>query len=110
MSSETMSQAEYDHHVSAVWKTTGILAVVTIIEVVGALVYPESFPRMALNLFFIVMSLLKAFYIVAIFMHMKYEKPALMLTVILPTTFLIWGIIAFLWEGDYWLYMREFWH
>lgn len=99
----TQSQEEYKHHVSAVWKTTGILAVVTIVEVAGALMYPDSMPRLLLNLFFIIMSLAKAFYIVGVFMHMKYEKHALVLTVIVPTMFLVWGVIAFLWEGSSWL-------
>ena len=103
--SETQSQEEYNHHVSAVWKTTGILAVVTIVEVLGAVMYPHSMPKLPLNLFFIVMSLIKAFYIVGVFMHMKYEKQALVLTVIVPTLFLVWGVIAFLWEGSSWLEM-----
>ena len=114
MSSETMSQEEYNHHVSAVWKTTGILAVVTIVEVGIALIYDFFFHgsmglRMALNIFMILATLLKAFYIIAIFMHLKYEKKALVATIILPTAFLIWAIIAFLWEGDAWLQLREIW-
>ena len=104
-----MSQEEYNHHVSAVWKTTLILAVVTVIEVAGALIYPESLPRLLLNFFFIIMSLLKAWYIVGVFMHMKYERTAMVLTVVLPTMFLVWAIIAFLWEGGAWLHLRQLW-
>jgi len=107
--SETMTQEEYQSHVSSVWRVTGILAVVTIVEVVGALIYPESMPRIILNLFFIIMSLIKAFYIVAVFMHMKYERKAMQLTVLLPTLFLVWAIIAFLWEGEAWLENRSIW-
>ncbi len=107
--SATMTEEEYKHHVSSVWRVTVILAVVTIVEVVGALMYPESMPRMVLNLFFIIMSLIKAFYIVAVFMHMKYEKQALQMTVLLPTLFLVWAIIAFLWEGSAWLNLRSIW-
>ncbi len=105
--SGTQSQEEYKHHVSAVWKTTILLAIITIVEVAGALVYPDSWPGGVLSLFFIVMSLLKAFYIVGVFMHMKYEKHALVLTVTTPCLFLIWAVIAFLWEGTSWLQMVQ---
>ena len=102
-------EEEYKQHVSGVWRVTVILAIVTIVEVAGALIYPESMPRMILNLFFIIMSLIKAFYIVAVFMHMKYERKAMQLTVLLPTLFLVWAIIAFLWEGGAWLENRSIW-
>jgi len=87
----TLTQEEYQHHVSSVWRVTFILGIVTVVEVVAAVLYPESMPRMMLNLFFIVMSLIKAFYIVAVFMHMKYERRAMQLTVLLPTLFLAWA-------------------
>ena len=109
MSDGRMSTEEYNHHVSAVWKATGILAAVTIIEVVGAIFYPVSFPKPILYIFFIVMSVLKAYFIIGVFMHMKYERKALALTVLLPTMFLIWAIIAFLWEGHSWEHLRQIW-
>ena len=68
--------------------------------------FMESGLRMALNIFMVVATLVKAFYIVSIFMHMKYEKKALALTVLMPLAFLIWFIIAFLWEGISWNVMR----
>jgi cytochrome c oxidase subunit IV len=107
--SGTLSNEEYQSQVSSVWRVTLILGVVTIVEVVGALLYPHSMPRIVLNLFFIVMSLIKAFYIVAVFMHMKHERRAMQLTVLLPTLFLVWAIIAFLWEGGAWLQNRSIW-
>ena len=109
--STVMNQEEYRHHVNAVWRTTGILAVVTVVEVGIALLYNaflhDSPLRMGLNIFMVAASLVKAFYIVGVFMHMKYEKKALALTVLMPLLFLIWFIIAFLWEGSYWLQLRE---
>ncbi len=108
-----MTHEEYKEQVSAVWKATGYLSVITIAEVAVALLYdfvlfPEG-PRMPLNIFVILASLAKAFYIVAIFMHMKYERQALQMTVLLPTLFLVWAIIAFLWEGSAWLALRSIW-
>lgn len=106
-----LSQAEYKHHVSAVWRSTLILAVVTIVEVGFALIYDEFFHdtgfRMGMNVFMIVATLVKAFYIVAVFMHLKYEKKAMALTILMPLAFLIWFLIAFIWEGMYWNYLRE---
>ena len=101
---------EYKHHVSAVWKATIVLAIVTIIEVTIAILYDrflyESGYKMFLNVFMIVASLVKAFYIVSVFMHLKYERTAFALTILMPLFFLIWFIIAFLWEGSAWLEMR----
>jgi cytochrome c oxidase subunit IV len=68
---------------------------------VGALIYPQEWTRMPLNIFVIVMSLLKAWYIVGVFMHLKYEVMNLIATVLFPLVFLVWAIIAFLWEGDW---------
>ena len=107
-----LDDATYKSQVRAVWMATLIMAVVTILEVGIALLvhynYPE-FPRMALNLMFIFMSLAKAYFIIAEFMHVKYETRALALTIMGPTLFLIWFIIAFLWEGSAWLNLRQIW-
>jgi cytochrome c oxidase subunit IV len=105
----------YKQQVSGVWRATLWLSIITIVEVVAALVwiwvlFPDGGgPRMLLNTFFIMASLLKAFFIVGEFMHMKYETRALALTVLVPTVFLIWFIIAFLWEGAEWMNNREMW-
>lgn len=50
----------------------------------------------------IIMSFVKAYFIVYEFMHMKYEVPGLMKSVLLPTLLLIWAIIAFFYEGNDW--------
>jgi len=107
-----LDDATYKKQVRAVWVATAIMGVITILEVAIALFvhfnYPE-FPRMALNSMFILMSIAKAYFIVAEFMHVKYEKRALILSIIGPTFFLIWFIIAFLWEGGAWLQARQIW-
>ncbi|MCB0659983.1 MAG: hypothetical protein KDC04_03545, partial [Saprospiraceae bacterium] len=40
------------------------------------------------------------------FMHMKYEVPALVKSVLVPTLLLVWAVIAFLVEGRNWLNNR----
>ena len=103
----------YNQQVSAVWRATLWLSIITILEVAAALMWlawvDPSTNKMGLNVFFIVMSLLKAFFIVGEFMHVRYETRALALTILVPTFFLIWFIIAFLWEGAEWLNARDLW-
>jgi len=103
----------YNKQVSAVWRATLWLSIITILEVAAALMWlawvdPRT-NKMGLNVFFIVMSLLKAFFIVGEFMHIRYETRALTLTILVPTFFLVWFIIAFLWEGVEWLNARDLW-
>ncbi|OWY19172.1 hypothetical protein C7N43_01920 [Sphingobacteriales bacterium UPWRP_1] len=98
----------YKRQVSAVYRATMWLTIITIIEVAAALVWMYVHPhgggpRWLLNSFFIVASLLKAYFIVGEFMHIRYETRALTITILAPTFFLIWFIIAFLWEGQEWL-------
>ncbi len=51
---------------------------------------------------FIVLTLFKAFYIVAEFMHLKHEVKRLAWTILVPFLFIIWLIIGMIVEGDYW--------
>ena len=97
------AHAEHGDMVKTIWRTFWIMLIVTIVEIVGALLYPHSMPRMILNTFFIVMSLLKAYYIVAVFMHLKFERKALATTILLPVIFLVYAIVVLLVEGNYWL-------
>jgi cytochrome c oxidase subunit IV len=89
-------------------KTILILAAVTVVEVLLALLgkgYLISGFHMSLLIiggFMIILSAFKAYMIVYEFMHMKYEVPGLRKTVLLPTLLLSWALIAFLWEGSKW--------
>lgn len=114
MSHEELSVEQYNSQVKAVWRATVILSVVTIGEVAAALLYMNAFPdgggpRMLLNIGFIMLSLAKAYFIVGEFMHVRYETRALTLTILVPLTFLIWFIIAFIWEGVEWKNNRNIW-
>jgi cytochrome c oxidase subunit IV len=102
-----MSESEYKHHKTDVWKTTALLSFVTIFEVIFAIYYersliPQGAPLWALRVFLIIASLVKAVYIMAVFMHVKHETRSLILTITIPFTLLIWMIIAFLMEGESW--------
>ncbi|MCU0328407.1 MAG: cytochrome C oxidase subunit IV family protein [Chitinophagales bacterium] len=102
-----MTQEEYDHHKSDVYKTTVILSIITIVEVAFALFYeayliPKDWPVAPLKVSLVVMSLLKAYWIMFVFMHVKHENKGMKLSIFLPFTLLIWMIISFIWEGSYW--------
>ncbi|MBK6609554.1 MAG: cytochrome C oxidase subunit IV family protein [Sphingobacteriales bacterium] len=109
----TITEAQYKQQVSAVWRATIWLGLITVVEVAAALYWyynvDHSTPKLFLNGFFILASLLKAYFIVAEFMHVRYETRALTLTILTPMLFLIWFIIAFLWEGGAWKENRSKW-
>lgn len=84
-------------HIRKIWMTALILGAVTAVEFIIAFTMEASMLRIAI---FIGLTIVKAFYIVAEFMHMKYETKSLAWSVILPTIFIVWLIIALLTEGS----------
>jgi len=111
MSGHHIDDATYRSQVNAVWRATAWLSVITIVEVAVALAYIYLFqdtPRIIINLIFIFASVLKAFFIIGEFMHLKYETRALIISLGVPILFLIWAIIAFSWDGSSWLHAKGF--
>jgi len=104
-----LTDEQYKSQKRAVWMATLWLTIITIFEVGVSLLWLqfEFMPRFMLNLLMILASILKAFYIVAEFMHLKYEKRALTLSILVPLVLFIWGIIAFLIEGESIRSLRE---
>ena len=94
-------------------KTIIVLGVITVFEVLIALLGKgyifEGFTLhlAILALIMIVLSVTKAYLIIYEFMHMKYEVPALVKTVLVPTGLLVWAVFAFFWEGNDWLERRN---
>jgi cytochrome c oxidase subunit IV len=95
-------------------RTIILLAVITMVEVFIALAGKGylfggalSMPWYIMNLLMIVLSVYKAYKIVFEFMHMGYEVRGLALSVLLPTLLLVWGVIAFLYEGSAWKGNRD---
>ncbi len=85
-----------------------LLLIITLFEVGlallgnGHLFAGVMFPKMVMIPLMIILSLYKAYYIVSEFMHLGHETRGMAASVVLPTLLLVWGIIAFLWEGDAW--------
>jgi len=103
-----LSDAQYKKQVWSVWKSTIILSVITMAEIGMALLsYYDIFHMPGISLFMVVLSLLKAYFIVGEFMHINYETRALTLTILSPLVFLVYGVIMFMMEGNAWNVMRS---
>src|SRR4029077_16936072 len=76
----------------AIWRTFWILLVITVIELALAIWYYETdfLPKHFLNGIFVIGTLAKAFFIIAEFMHLKYELRNLILSIAIPATLFIW--------------------
>lgn len=79
-----------------IWKVTAILSILTILEVImGAFIArDDSATWQAVKYAFIIMTLVKAAYIVLSFMHLGDEKSSLKKTVLVPYIFFIIYMIA----------------
>jgi len=114
-----MAGHTYDESKQIALKTIIVLAVITVLEVLVALagkghLIPGFAPydnayigtlnvgKSVMYIAMISMSLYKAYLVIFEFMHMKYEVRSMMRSVLLPTVLLVWAIIAFFMEGNYW--------
>jgi cytochrome c oxidase subunit IV len=82
-----------------IWLTFWYLLGLTIIDLVFYFMIPTGMTK---NIIFILAGIVKAYFIIGTFMHMKHEKRALMLMIILPVTFICALILASMYEGNYW--------
>ncbi|MEO1450579.1 MAG: cytochrome C oxidase subunit IV family protein [Bacteroidota bacterium] len=95
----------------AIFRTTGILAGLTALEFIVAgikgyipdwLGISENTVWVMVVIFFVILTIVKAFFIMAEFMHLKHEVKKLAYTIILPFLFIVWLIIGLILEGGYW--------
>ncbi|MBT9391602.1 cytochrome C oxidase subunit IV family protein [Hymenobacter sp. NST-14] len=80
-----------------IWKTFWIITGITALEFVIAFLMPSSTAR---NSIFIILTIFKAFFIVANFMHLKDETKGLIWTIMIPMSLLIWLLVALITEGN----------
>jgi cytochrome c oxidase subunit IV len=101
-----------DNHNSGtkwIWKIFWILLIVTTVEVALGIIKPGFLMggegvigTSILNVIFIVLTLVKAYYIVAFFMHLGHERANLKWTIYLPVLILIpYLTFILLTEGSY---------
>lgn len=79
-----------------IWRTFIILSVITAFEFTLAYLMKAGGLRTSI---FVGMTLVKAFYIVGEFMHLKHEVKSLIWAITIPVLFIVWLLIALMTEG-----------
>lgn len=82
-----------------IWVTFWILFAVTALEFIIAFTVINPDARTFRIAFFVGLTIVKAYYIVANFMHLRHEVKSLIWAVVLPCIFIVWFIVAMLYEG-----------
>ena len=112
MSSEHSEHAHGEEHQSMtrgkIWAVFFVLLGITVIEFIIALyMVPHNIITYNIaNPIYIILTLAKAFFIVAYFMHLKFEKIALIYTIIVPILFIIGLILVLTNESHHWVDLR----
>lgn len=83
------------------WKVFWILLVLTAFEFAIAFGLDSDRFKLTKVLIFVFMTIVKAFYIVGHFMHLKDEVKSLIWTIMLPAMFVVWLLVALIYEGGY---------
>lgn len=80
-----------------IWRTFIILSIITAFEFTLAYLMKAGTLRTTI---FVTMTLVKAFYIVGEFMHLKHEVKSLIWAIVIPIVFIIWLLTALMMEGS----------
>ncbi len=102
-----VKSGESRKQIGRIWKVFWILLIVTVVEVVVGMFFGHNLPKGVVVTFFLVLTLLKAAYIVSVFMHLGDEMRNFLITVLIPLVLFVWFIIAFLADGGFWLHMNK---
>lgn len=110
MATDNMSEAHLYAHKEAdmtkgkIWRVFFYLLALTALEFIIALGFVETGiieKSITVKVIYILLTLWKAFYIIAYFMHLKFEKFGMKMMLGLPIILLIYLIILVLIEGHY---------
>ena len=85
-----------------------ILTAITCVEFIIALWLAPTYhwPSHYVNPAYIVLTLFKAYFIVAFFMHLKFEKVAMVYAILVPILFIIGLILVLTNESHHWITLR----
>jgi cytochrome c oxidase subunit IV len=105
----TQNEHQTDSAVKVIWRTFWILLGITLVELtLGMFVAPHYHEyKHIFNGVYVILTLAKAFYIVAEFMHLRHEIKNLIMTIVVPLLLFVWFIIAFLADGNSYLKLRQ---
>ena len=84
--------------IKKLWRVALILLVITVLEFIVAFSISHEHSTLRVTIF-ILMTIVKAAYIVGEFMHLRHEAKVLIWSVLIPMVFVIWMLVAFLYEG-----------
>lgn len=84
--------------IKKLWTVAGILGVITAIEFAIAFTVPHEMHNLRVWTF-IIMTIVKAAYIVGEFMHLRHEAKVLIWSILIPMVFVVWMLVAFVYEG-----------
>jgi cytochrome c oxidase subunit IV len=82
--------------IKKLWTVAGILGAVTTLEFIVAFTMHHGPLKVAI---FVSLTIVKAAYIVGEFMHLKYEVKVLFWSILIPMIFVVWMLVAFVYEG-----------
>lgn len=98
---ETYIPVAESHGTKELLKTFWILLGITLVDFIIYFSWPHSLPMMARNITFIILGVIKAYFIIGTFMHLKYERSFLIKMLIIPAIVLLGMLIfVFLHEGN----------
>ena len=112
-SAEITFHPEHSGGTKRIWKIFWVLSVLTIIELgLGYFMYAQhghlSYAVVITTKCVIgILTLLKAYYIVSVFMHLGDEVRNLIMTIVVPLVLFVWFIIAFLADGNSWKNLKN---
>lgn len=113
ISPEITHESDHSEGTGRIWKIFWVLSLLTVIELaLGYFLYFKgdnmaSFAILGTKIVIGALTLLKAYYIVSVFMHLGDEVRNMIMTICVPLVLFIWFIIAFLWDGNSWKNMRN---
>jgi cytochrome c oxidase subunit IV len=84
--------------IKKLWQVAGILGIITAFEFAVAFLVPHEMKDVRVWTF-VVMTIVKAAYIVGEFMHLRHEVKVLMWSILIPIVFIVWMLVAFVYEG-----------
>lgn len=84
--------------IKKLWTVAAILGVITAFEFGVAFLVPHEFQTTRVWIF-VAMTIVKAAYIVGEFMHLRHEAKMLIWAILIPVIFIIWLLIALVYEG-----------
>ena len=84
--------------IKQIWKVFFILLGITVLEFIVAFTLSHEYETTRVAIF-VGMTIIKAAYIVGEFMHLKHEAKVLIWSILIPMVFVVWMLVAFVYEG-----------